>query len=173
MPDATCNGRPRSRIWLMKSTGRLTRLVVATGLAAGVAGLALGGNGSGSTRKTTCRPSWFVPTVRVRIDGHMVDVSDTWTFLSARAASCFIAKDRPFSALVNVTGRNGYLLTTYSDAMMGDEISGGGGGGGSTVALEKWCAHQPVRVEVIGIGPDYATTGQGYHLVLNGVRIRC
>ena len=95
------------------------------------------------------------------------------SFPSALAATARVDSPSSFSALVNVPGRNGYLLTTYSDGMMGDELSGGGGGGGSTVALRKWCAHQPVRIEVIGIGPDYATTGQGYHVVLNGVSIRC
>jgi hypothetical protein len=147
-------------------------LGVAIAIAFAATGLALSGSRSAS-RKTTCKPSWFVPSVSYRIGGGMIDVADSWTFVTPRKSSCFIDPNRPFSSLVNVIGRNGYLLTSTSGGLLGHEIPGGGGGGGSFIPVKKWCAHQPVRVEVIGAGPDYATTGKGYHLVLNGIRIRC
>jgi hypothetical protein len=120
-----------------------------------------------------CKPGWFVPSLRFTILQQKFMQPDISYTSLWRQGICRIDAGRPFSYRLSVVGTDGVTISVQHGAFSGDASPGGSSGGGATIPLAKWCAHQPVRVTLIGAGPDYARTGKGYRLTLGPLSIRC
>jgi hypothetical protein len=157
----------------MREPRRLVPLVVV-----GVGGLLVGGAfglaqaGGAAKGEVSCRPSWFVPSLRLSVVGRAVQPNIGFTS-AWRDGICRVDPRKSFSYRLAAVGADGVTVSSQHGAFSGDMTPGGGVGGGATISLAKWCAHQPVRVTLTGAGPGYARSGKGYRLTLSPISLRC
>ena len=151
------------------------RFLVTAAAVASVGLMMVGVSNAGrrATGEDACKPQWFIPSLSFRIIRQTLVEADARYTSLWQSGTCRVDPRHPFSYRLSLVGYDGVTISVQPGSFSGDMNAGASAGGGATIALAKWCSHQPVHATLIGAGPGYAHSGKGYRLTLSPISIRC